>query len=257
MPRASSVGGDIHDRTTFAVPSVNSHPKPRPLAQPTSAITATDTAVSDPPAMRNALKVPPHRHASAIATKPIASSDGSFTCDDSAISTVPASSIAIGLQRSHSSRCRRPLHRPRESGPAASTPRRANSVPASISPSISASLWMPATRCMNSSGLHGPSHSALTSATPQRRARRGVAQTINPTPSSTISRWHSTAATMLSPVTVEMPRPIHRNNGPYGAGVSRHRLGTDSVNTWSSPSPGAGPTRYGSSPMRAIWLCAR
>ncbi len=63
------------------------------------------------------------------------------------------------------------------------SPRSANSVPASIRPSIRASLWMPATRCMNSSGLHGPSHSALTSATPQRRASRGVAHTISPTPS--------------------------------------------------------------------------
>ena len=121
-------------------------------------------------------------------------------------------------------------------------PRSANSVPVSIRPSISASLWMPATRCMSSSGLAAPSHSALTSATPQRRASRGVAQTIRPTPTSTTSRWHSTAATMFSPVSAEMPRPIHRNSGPYGAGVSRHRLGTDRVNTWSRPSPGAGPT---------------
>lgn len=122
---------------------------------------------------------------------------------------------------------------------------------------MSASLWIPATRCMNSRGLHGPSHSALTSATPQRRANRGVAHTISPTPSSTTSRWHSTAATMFSPVNADMPWPIHRKSGPYGAGVSRHRLGTDNVNTWSSPRPVAGPTRYGSSPMSEISLCAR
>ena len=50
-------------------------------------------------------------------------------------------------------------------------PRSANSVPASIRPSINASLWMPATRCISRSGLAAPSHSALTSATPHRRAR--------------------------------------------------------------------------------------
>ncbi|CDP82613.1 hypothetical protein BN975_00532 [Mycolicibacterium farcinogenes] len=44
-------------------------------------------------------------------------------------------------------------------------------------------------------------------------------------------RWHSTAATMFSPVSAEILSPIHRNSGPYGAGVSRHRLGTDKVNT--------------------------
>ena len=96
---------------------------------------------------------------------------------------------------------------------------------------------------MISSGLAAPSHSALTSATPHRRASRGVAQTIRPTPSSTTSRWQSTAATMFSPVSAEIPWPIHKNSGPYGAGVSRHMFGTDSVNTWSRPSPVAGPTR--------------
>ena len=141
--------------------------------------------------------------------------------------------------------------------PAESMPRSANSVPVSIRPSISASLWMPATRCISNSGLAAPSHSALTSATPQRRASRGTAQTISPTPISTTTRWLSTAATMFSPVSAEMPRPIHKNSGPYGAGVSRHRLGTDSVNTWSRPRPGAGPTLYGLSPIREIWLCAR
>ncbi len=67
---------------------------------------------------------------------------------------------------------------------------------------------------MISSGLAAPSHSALTSATPQRRASRGVAHTIKPTPMSSTSRWHSTAATMFSPVMAEMPRPIHKNSGP-------------------------------------------
>jgi hypothetical protein len=67
---------------------------------------------------------------------------------------------------------------------------------------------------MISNGLAAPNHSALTSATPQRPASRGVAHTIKPTPTSTISRWHSTAATMFSPVNAEIPRPIHKNSGP-------------------------------------------
>ena len=94
-----------------------------------------------------------------------------------------------GAQQQHRPTAPRPPSRrgsvasARAAAPAAgveSMPRSANSVPASIRPSISASLWMPATRCMSSSGLAAPSHSALTSATPQRRASRGVAQTIRP-----------------------------------------------------------------------------
>src|SRR5918995_1054818 len=94
VPSANSVGSDIQLRTTFAVPSVKSQPNPRPLAQPIRAITATDTAVSEPPASTNALNVPPHREASAIATKPNASSDGSLTWADIVISTTPTRSIA-------------------------------------------------------------------------------------------------------------------------------------------------------------------
>ena len=124
----------------------------------------------------------PSGSASAIATKPSASSDGSLTCDDIVISTAPRSSVPIGSQRAHSSRLRGQASGLGSNGPVASTPRSANSVPASIRPSISASLWMPATRCMNSSGLAAPSHSALTSATPQRRASRGVAHTMRPDP---------------------------------------------------------------------------
>ena len=90
VPSANSVGSDIQLRTTFAVPSVKSQPKPSPLAQPITAITATETAVSDPPAMTKALNVPPQRHASAIATNPTASRDGSLTCEDIVISTTPS-----------------------------------------------------------------------------------------------------------------------------------------------------------------------
>ena len=77
---------------------------------------------------------------------------------------------------------------PTRSMPTRSMPLSATSVPVSISPSISASLWMPATRCISSNGLAAPNHSALTSATPQRCASRGVAQTISPTPISTTTR---------------------------------------------------------------------
>jgi len=45
VPSASSVGGDIQLRTTFAVPSVNIQPKPRPLAHPITAITANGNTI--------------------------------------------------------------------------------------------------------------------------------------------------------------------------------------------------------------------
>ena len=51
VPSASSVGGDIQLRTTFAVPSVKIQPKPNPLAQPITAITASGigwTAIAAP-----------------------------------------------------------------------------------------------------------------------------------------------------------------------------------------------------------------
>ena len=79
VPRASRVGGDIQLRTTLAVPRVNSQPKPRPLAQPISDITASDTAPNRVPAFRHAATVPPHRQASAMATNPSASRPGNFT----------------------------------------------------------------------------------------------------------------------------------------------------------------------------------
>src|SRR6478736_5954597 len=104
VPSANNVGSDIQLRTTLAVPSVYSQPNPRPLAHPTSAITANETAISDPTATRNALNVPPQRHASAIATKPSASSDGSLTWEDIVISTTPTRRLASGSQRAQLSR---------------------------------------------------------------------------------------------------------------------------------------------------------
>lgn len=130
------------------------------------------------------------------------------------MSTVPQPSNASGAHRVQSARVRGQRRGLGSSGAAESIPRSVISVPVSIRPSINASLWMPATRCMISSGLAAPSHRAVTSATPHRRANRGVAQTIIPTPMRTTRRWDSTAATMFSPVIAEMPRPIHRKSGP-------------------------------------------
>ena len=214
VPSASSVGGDIQLRTTLAVPRVNSQPNPSPLAQPMSAITASASEPLSAPADRNALSVPPQRLARAIAVNPSASSPGNFTCEDSAISTVPATSIPAGSQAAHSARVCGTRGGRGTSGRSLPMPRRASSVPVSIRPSISASLWIPATRCISSSGLAAPSHSAVTSATPHRRASLGTAHTIRPTPISTTTRWQSTAATMFCPVRAEMPSPIHRNSGP-------------------------------------------
>ncbi|CKT36681.1 Uncharacterised protein [Mycobacterium tuberculosis] len=191
VPRASSVGGDIQLRTTLAVPSVLIQPNPRPLAQPRMAIIASVRLAITAAASSSARKLPPQRYASTVVTKPIASSEGSFTCDDSVIRMEPASSMARGPHSgrgltarlapargdapSSGRRLARIVAGPNRqvSGDgrgvfAISRPRSANSMPVSISPSISASLWMPATKCMISSGLAAPSHSALTSATPQR-----------------------------------------------------------------------------------------
>ena len=46
VPSASRVGGDIQLRTTLAVPRVKSQPNPSPLAQPITAITASDSAAT-------------------------------------------------------------------------------------------------------------------------------------------------------------------------------------------------------------------
>ncbi|PQM44470.1 hypothetical protein C1Y40_05371 [Mycobacterium talmoniae] len=141
VPSAISVGGDIQLRTTLAVPSVNTQPKPSRLAQPISPITATASTVIAPPASRNARRLPPQRHAKAIATNPNASSEGSFTCDDSVISTAPASSMPSGAHCSQAARsCGQCQGRAGISGRVASTPRNANSTPVSINPSIRASL---------------------------------------------------------------------------------------------------------------------
>ncbi len=81
-------------------------------------------------------------------------------------------------------------------------------------PSISASLWIPATRWNSRRGLAAPSHSAATDDTPQRAARRGSAHTIDATPTSATARCRKIPETMLSPVSAVMPRPIHRKKGP-------------------------------------------
>ncbi len=83
----------------MAVPRVNNQPNPSPLAQPITAITASDSVPRDRLAARKALIVPPQRHASAIPTNPMASSEGSLTWEDIVISTVPMTSIAVARVR--------------------------------------------------------------------------------------------------------------------------------------------------------------
>ena len=238
----SEVGSDIQLRTAFAVPSVWIHPKPSPLAPLTNSVTASATASEQRAAANTARQPPPQRRASAIPTKPNAIRDGILIVDDSAITPQPPSS-SVRL-------------RPRI-GSLDSIAASATSMPASMSPSIRASLCTPATRCSSTRGFAAPSHSALTGATPQRRASRGSAHTMSATPQSANSRCRKMPATMLSPVTEEMPRPIHRNSGPYGAGVSRQIVGTVRVSTSSTPSACAGPIAYGSIPRAVISLCAR
>ena len=89
------------------------------------------------------------------------------------------------------------------------------------SPIISDSLWMPLTRWNNTSGLAAPSHSTSPASSAQRLASRGSAHTIIATPHSANTRCSSTPSTTSLPLIAVMPRPRTRNNGPYGAGVSR------------------------------------
>ncbi len=205
VPSANSVGSDIQLRTTFAVPSVKSQPNPRPLAQPMSAITATDTAVSDPPATRNALNVPPQRQASAIATKPSASSDGSLTCEDIVISTTPSRSIGQRQPSRPFGAAVRPSQR--------SWQQRPGGVDAAQRELGARQHQAQHQRLVVDARDQMHEQQRVRRAQPHRAhlgdpataASRGVAQTIRPTPTSTTSRWHNTAATMFSPVSAEMP----------------------------------------------------
>ncbi len=215
---------------------------PSPLATLTKTVTAIATTPSSAAADASAFVFEPHLRASAIPTNPSASRDGILIVDDSAISVAPASSSTSA--------------RPRI-GSLPSTARNASSTPASMRPIISASLWIPATRWNSTSGFAAPSQRALTLDTPQRRASRGSAHTIIATPARARRRCRKIPATMLSPVSQVIPRPIQRNSGPYGAGVSRQMLGTVRVRTWSTPSAPAGPISYGSSPRAVISLWAR
>lgn len=185
VPSPSNVGIDIQLRTSVAVPSVWVQPMPSPLATLTNTVTAMVTAPRMAAADTSALRLPPHRRARAMPTKPSASSDGILIVEDNTISVAPAS--------------RRSRTRPRI-GWTLSTARRATSTPASIRPIMRASLWMPATRWNSTSGFAAPSHNALTAETPQRRARRGSAHTISATPASARMRCRKIPATMLSPV---------------------------------------------------------
>ncbi len=119
---------------------------------------------------------------------------------------------------------------------------------------MSASLWMPTTKWKSNSGFAAPSQSELTAETPHRLASRGIAHTMSATPANASKRCKKIPATMLSPVSELIPRPSHRKNGPYGAGVSRQIVGTVRVRTWSTPSAALGPMAYGSSPRAAISL---
>lgn len=244
----SAVGSDIQLRTALAVFRVFSQPNPSPLTVLITTVTRTAISPSSPAAASICRRPGPQRRASAIPAKPSAMIEVTLTEADRLITTAPPTSSV--------------QPRPSSGGgpPSPGTPwiaRSMNSSPASISPSMSASLWTPPMRWNSTSGFATPSHSALTGATPQRMDRRGSAQTINATPARASSRCTQTPARMFSPVISAIPCPIQRNNGPYGAGVSRQMLGTLLVSTLSMPRPATGPSRYGSIPRAAISLCAR
>ena len=216
---------DIHERTTSPVERVLVHPNPRPVPTQIATITATrmtprNAADADKAprlrldrcqysrggACRNAGRVAPHRRASAMPTNPKARMDAILIMQEAAITTAPAIS-SNPARLGHTE----PGLRSRSGE---SSPRKHSSIPASISPSIRASLWMPPTRCRMSRGFIAPSHSAATGDTPHRFASRGRAHTIRPTPNRASARCATRAAGMYSPVTWVMLSPSHRNSGP-------------------------------------------
>jgi anaerobic C4-dicarboxylate transporter DcuA/anaerobic C4-dicarboxylate transporter DcuB len=83
-------------------------------------------------------------------------------------------------------------------------------IPASIAPSIRASLCPPPIRWKSTKGFNAPSQSAATGSKPQIRASRGNAQTINATPTSSTRRCRSVAAMRFSPVTRTTAWAINR-----------------------------------------------
>ncbi len=104
---------------------------------------------------------PPRLRAQCRPRNPSTSSAGSLTAEAHTIRNAPPS------------RC----------GSSAREPARSPiSIPARISPIISASLWMPLIRWNRTSGLPTPSHSASPTSTPQRRASRGSVQMMSARP---------------------------------------------------------------------------
>ena len=94
-PTAHDVGGAQGEQPAEAQaagPADDRHDRQRQHAQPTAGQRETPSRCA------------PQRRASAIATNPSASSDGSFTCDDRVISTAPSSNIPSGPQADHSAR---------------------------------------------------------------------------------------------------------------------------------------------------------
>ncbi|SKV62084.1 Uncharacterised protein [Mycobacteroides abscessus subsp. abscessus] len=66
-----------------------------------STVHAPVTAPNSVPAWNRPRTPPPHLRASAIPTKPSANREGSLTCDDAVISSVPASRFPRGAQLAH------------------------------------------------------------------------------------------------------------------------------------------------------------
>ncbi len=105
--------------------------------------------------------------------------------------------------------------------------------------------------------ITGPSHSALTSATPQRRASRGVAQTIRPDTEQydypmAQYRSHDVVAGQLGDAAADPQeqRSVRRRRLTPQA---RHRQGEHMV----QPKAGGRTDPVGVQADPAIWLCAR
>src|SRR5699024_10014025 len=223
-PRA--VGGESQLRNVVAAPSLVTHPVPDEVASIIAPVVMPLIAVITSAARTVARAPPPHRRASAMPTKPRATTVGSLTSADPVTRTVPATSNTTA----------------RRSATGESIARRARTSPTARRPIISDSEWIPETRWNSTSGFATASHRAATSETPQYSASRGTAHPSMRIPSTATIRCRMVPATTSSPVREWMTFCTPRNSGPYWLGVSRHMSGTLTVSACEAPSAETGPS---------------
>ena len=156
----SRVVNDIQLRTVAAPPCAVIQPKPRPVPKETTTAVTTVIAPVTTAERATAFQVLPNFRASHMPAKPSATKPVTLTIPARLMSTIPPAYIAHDLPRLWFSCPIGP-----GSGSSSGTidcagpwiARRHSSRPTSRSASSRASLWIPPTRCSNTSGLSVPS----------------------------------------------------------------------------------------------------